>query len=145
MKHLTILSILIILTVNVYGQSAKKRYKSKLEPNSKLILCEANYTIEELKETGEVIYKMYYPSTKQITKIVTFKDLESKIKHGLFQENWDDGTVVNKGKYESNQKQGPWILNTYEHGEYKNDSKNWDLEKYPSRLYYITRRNLLRR
>lgn len=126
MKNIAIATIIILSTSTLYSQSCKKRYKNQLEPDSKLVVCEANYTIEKLKESGIIIYKMYYPSTKQITKLVTLKNLESNIKHGLYQENWDDGTVVNKGLYQNNQKQGAWILDTYEHGEFIDDKKTGD-------------------
>jgi len=132
-----ILLITLLTPAILVSQSCKKRYKNKLEPNSKLYSCEANYTIEILKNDGKVIYKMYFPPTKAITKIVTFKDLKSKIKEGLYQENWDDGTIVNCGNFKNNLKEGRWIENIYHSGNYKNDLKEgeWLIFSEDSILY----------
>ena len=79
---------------------------------------EANYTIEKLKN-GQCIIKRYFPETKTITQYITFKTDKFKKKHGLFKEYWDDGTLVNRGLFVDNLKEGFWILDTYEKGEFK--------------------------
>lgn len=136
MKTITLTSLFLALTSFAFGQSYKKMYQSQLEPQSELIACEANYTIEELAN-GTVIFKKYYPPNRQITKRITFKDLASKIKHGLYQEIWDDGTVVVQGRYEHNQKQGPWLMDAVDHGEYKDDQKEglWKSYRPDSTVY----------
>ena len=100
------------------GQSCKKKYKDKLEPSSKLIECGGNYTLEKTKN-GSFILKKYYPETEMITHLVTYKSKKLEVLDGLYQEKWDDGTIVQKGMYSDNKKVGEWIENETESGLYQ--------------------------
>lgn len=122
MRYLSTILFLLFCTVVLNAQYCKKKYKEKLEQDSKVIDCEGNYTIEKLKN-GSCILKKYYPETKMITQLTTFKNDDLTERHGLFQQFWDDGTLVNQGQFQHNLKEGIWILNTYESGEFKNDEK----------------------
>ena len=123
MKKLSFyLIIQLFLITNLQSQSCKRMYKEKLENNSKLISCEYNYTIEKMKN-GNCVFKRYYPENKMITQLITFEDESYKIKHGPFEERWDDGTTVVKGNYYNNLKEGEWIENENEVGYYEKDSK----------------------
>lgn len=122
MRILALFVSILFVSAGVHGQTCRKYYKEKLEPNSKIIRCKSNYTVEQIS-TGEFIYKRYYPSTKQLTHLVTYRDKKLHVKHGQYQHNWDDGTVVERGKYVNNKKEGLWLWNTFETGEFKNDKK----------------------
>lgn len=122
MKQIFLIFILAFSIGNVSGQYYKHWYKDKLEAGSKLLKWDQQFTMELLK-SGEYMVKVYYPPTKQITTLGTFLDKNLMIKNGLYQENWDDGTIVNRGIYKNNLREGLWILNTYESGEFKNDQK----------------------
>ena len=104
------------------SQSCKKKYKSKIEENSKLLSCGYNYSIEKTdRET--YIYKRYYPDTKAVTLFATAKDKKIKELHGLYKELWDDGTIVKQGFYVNNVKQGEWLENRNEKGKYKDGKR----------------------
>ena len=40
--------------------------------------------------------------------------------NGLFEERWDDGTLVRSGNFVNNIQEGKWLLNTNEFGIFKN-------------------------
>jgi len=121
MKYLITIFLALITNLN-YAQNCKKIYKEQLEPDSKIISCEYNATIEKLKD-GTCILKRYYPENNTITHRLTFKSDKFKIKHGLYEERWDNGKLVTSGMYSNNQKQGEWRNNTNEIGTYNDDLK----------------------
>lgn len=121
----------LIVTISGFSQSCKRKYKDKLEVNSKLKGCGENYTVEKL-EDGRYMFKFYYPENKMITKLVTLKEKRSKIKHGLCQERWDDGTLTTSGMFENDKKVGKWIENIYETGFYDRGLKQGEWEIYYS-------------
>lgn len=104
------------------GQYSKKTYQDQLEPDSELLGYGFNYTIERLPN-GKCIYKKYYAETKMIIQYVTSKTDQLKVKSGLYYEKYDDGTLVSKGMYMDNAKQGEWIENIFDTGYYDNDIK----------------------
>lgn len=112
-----------------FSQSCKRKYKDKLEANSRLKSCGENFTVEKL-EDGRYVVKTYYPENKTITHLVTYKSKRFQIRHGLFQNRWDDGTLTNSGIYENNEKEGKWIENTYETGFYERGLKQGEWEIY---------------
>lgn len=71
MKKCLLLLFLIAVNTTAWSQSFKKKYKDKLEPNSKLIDCGYNYTIEKVNDTL-YIYKKYLPILKRLTDLVSF-------------------------------------------------------------------------
>lgn len=129
MKQVLIIILLSIIASISYGQSCKKRYKNKLEPDAKLIKCGENYTFEKLPN-GNCILKRYYTENKVITHFLTAKNELFKEKHGLYQERWDDGTIVKTGMYANNEKQGEWRENVNEVGMYTNGLKEGSWKTY---------------
>ena len=122
MKRNLLLTLIIITSLNIHAQKCKRYYKNSLEPGSKLISCTYASTFEKTKE-GKYIFKRYYPDTKAITQFATSETKELKALHGLYKEFWDDGTLVNRGFYKNNVKQGEWIENETETGAYKDGLK----------------------
>lgn len=125
--------LLIIVAISIgfpcLGQSFKKRYKEKLESESKLISSAANYTLE-LLSNGNYIFKRYYPENKTITHLVSYKTDKFKVKHGLYQERYDDGTLVCSGMYSNNQKVGEWRENLNQRGYYVDNLKEGSWKIY---------------
>jgi hypothetical protein len=131
------LLFLFLFPVLVVAQPCKKMYRDKLETGSKLISCDIMYTLEKTKQ-GNYIYKQYYPDTKVVTQWITFEDKKMEIKEGPFIEYWDNGTILNKGMYADNQKEGEWIENTYEKGFYRNGQRDglWTIFRKDFTVYY---------
>jgi len=125
--------ILVIATFfiaySVESQPCKIKYKDKLESSSKLIDCGGNFTIEKLKN-GSCILKRYYPETRQLTHLATFKSKKLKELHGPYIEYWDDGTLVTQGMFSNHQKVGVWIENEKQSGYYENDLREGEWTIY---------------
>lgn len=116
---LVIFQIAICINPSI-SQNFDKYYKKQLEPNSKCINSGKNYTIEKTKDNS-YIYKVYYPETKQVTEILTSKDEDFKVVDGLYQKNYDDGTIVKQGYFSNGIKTGQWVENISNHGKYLNN------------------------
>lgn len=142
MRYLLTLVFSILITFS-YGQVCKKMYKKKLEHNTKLIDCAYNYTIEELKN-GNCIFKRYYPETKAITQFITLKTDKLQVRHGLYQQRWDDGTLVNSGMYINNKKEGEWLENEHQVGQYEQDLKEGVWKHYNADSMVIAEYNYLK-
>ncbi len=112
-----ILIFIIFSASSAYSQKCKKIYEDQLEPNSKLIKCGANFTIEKLPD-GHYCLKRYFVETKAMTHKVTFKNKEMKVLDGLFIHQWDDGTTVEKGMYKDGLKVGFWRDDEFQLGKY---------------------------
>lgn len=119
----------LLLTVPTYSQSCKRIYKDKLETSSKLIRCGGNFTLEKLK-TGYCILKRYYPETKQITHLATYKSDKFEELHGHYEERWDDGTIVNSGMYENNLRTGQWRESVNQIGFYNQGVRHGEWKTY---------------
>lgn len=103
--------------------ACKKMYEAELEPTSKYISCTGNSTVEKL-ENGSFLYKRYYTENKVITHYATYKSKQLEVLHRLYEERWDDGTLVSSGMYYENGKVGQWQENINERGSYKNGVKD---------------------
>lgn len=102
--------------------SAKKQYSDLLEPNSKLLAWDINYTLEQVSD-DQFILKKYYPENNQLTHFVTFDSPKYDVKNGLYFEHYDDGTLLTKGIFVNNTKEGKWIEGVNHTGIYKNGLK----------------------
>lgn len=108
------------LAVNCWSQlEFRRKYIDLLSPGATLIASGYNFTVEEVS-ADECIYKRYYPDNRQITHLITFKSRNLVEKNGSYEERYDDGTLLHKGTYVENLKEGKWIENVVEHGEYRN-------------------------
>lgn len=105
-----------------FSQNNKKRYKEKLEPNSKLISAGYNFTVEKTK-TDKFIFKKYFPETKQITHYMTFKSSKLEVWDGEYMEWYDNGDLILKGNFVNDKKNGKWKEFSSE-GKYEKGKKN---------------------
>ena len=125
-----LLLILFTATITSCTQNLyKKKYEIKLEKDSRLIQFGYNYTFEKLRDKS-FVYKRYYPENKMITHLYTYSDRNLTTLQGLCMEGYDDGTVVDKGNYVSNSKEGEWIENIYYHGSYKNNAREGEWKRF---------------
>jgi len=139
MKHFLFTFSFLLLSLPNFGQNYKKIYADILEPNSKIISCDASFSMEKLK-SGLIVTKIYYPETKVITKKATYKSKKLNVKHGEFVTRYDDGTIVSQGVYQNNKREGKWIIKINQVGEFKNDKKvgTWKTYDADSLLTYET-------
>lgn len=105
------------------AQPCEKTFKDNLEVGSTLISCSANYTLEKLKD-GTAVMKRYYTENKTITRLATYKSEQFKELHGLYEERWDDGTLVTSGMYSNNLKVGEWKERGNQKGVYKEGKRD---------------------
>ena len=75
------------------------------------------YPTEEVSPE-EYVFKRYYPENKQVTHLVTFSSKRLDMRHGPYEERYDDGTILHQGQYKLNLKEGTWIEREIEYGEY---------------------------
>ena len=131
MRFSYLLILFLFATVNPsYGQKLyKNKYKEKLEKGSRLIQSDYNFTFEKLRDKS-FVYKRYYPENKMITHLYTYSDRRLATLNGLCIEGYDDGTVVDKGNYVSNSKEGEWIENIFYHGSYKNNAREGEWKRF---------------
>lgn len=129
----TFLLLLLGLILQILpAQSADKRYDAdRLEPGS--IMIKANYqTSFEKTRDGAYILKICYPETRQITHFITFRNKKASIKHGHYQEWFDNGNLWKIGQYEDGIATGKWFDYSYrgswEVGTLKNGERTgkWD-------------------
>ncbi len=105
-----------------------------------MIECGGNYTFEKLKN-GSFIFKRYYPENEVITHLTTFKSDQLEVLEGLYQERWDDGTLIEKGMYSDNKKVGEWIENETESGFYQNGVRFGEWKVYDEDSLVVRVRN----
>lgn len=122
MKNILTLLVFLFISATQYAQSYKKQYADLMEPDSKIVSCEASFSIEKLK-SGLYVTKVIYPETKMVTLKTTYKSKKFKVKHGEFVNKYDDGTIVSKGNYQDNKRAGKWIDRVNQEGEYDNGKR----------------------
>ncbi len=112
----------ILLSFSSSAQGHKDLYSELMEPGSKLISSGYNYTLEKL-DKGKFVYKIYYIENRQITHFVTYTSKSRKVKNGPYFECYDDGTILHKGHFVNNIKDGEWIEGEVLSGRYVNGKK----------------------
>lgn len=134
-NHLLILFALTIISTPAHSQSCKKKYQPYLEPGARITECGGNYSLEKTT-TGEFILKRYYPKTGLMTHRITYKTARMKEMHGSYEWRWDDGSIVSRGIYIDGSKEGEWIENEVERGEYVSNQRNgtWEYLRPDSSL-----------
>lgn len=140
MQRLFFILICLLFLQSAWAQKHKKKFIDLLEPDSKLISSGYNFTIEKTDD-GLYILKRYYPENRMITHYVSSKSKSFEIKHGLFQHRCDDGTIVSKGMYLNDKKEGEWIEYTNQQGYYKNDKKEGKWKVYNNDTIVIEETN----
>ncbi len=120
LRNTVSISLLIALVGYCMGQSGiKGKYRDLLEPNSKLISSGINFTLERL-DSDRFLLKRYYPENRQITHRISLRSINPIEKHGPYEERYDDGTLLHQGAYIDDMKEGAWIENVREKGQYNN-------------------------
>lgn len=111
------LTLLLCVTASfLFAQkSVKNLYVAQLEPRSKLIEGTFQKTLEKTKK-GSYISKTYYPETKQITHFISYADKKLAIRHGRYQEWFDNGKTWKIGQYENGVITGKWTYYRYKEG-----------------------------
>ncbi len=117
MKTLFLTLLSLIFSVATTAQPCEYKFQDQLEAFSELLECGGNFTLEEL-DSGECILKRYYPETKQITFLASYKTKKRDEYHGLYEQKWDNGTTVVSGMYMNGIKVDEWRENVNEVGLY---------------------------
>ncbi len=147
-KKLLLFTISMVLFGNVAWSQRKllygKRYKDKLEANSKLLWAEAHQTLEKTADKKFVL-KTYYPETRQMTYRVEYTDRTLREKSGKYEVWFDNGGKWKEGVYKNNKKHGLWKNYKFKteqlsnYGEYINDLKDgeWNYLDSLGNIYYM--------
>lgn len=93
-----------------------------IDPAAELIEQGYHFVLEK-NESGKFVYKQFFPSTKQLTHLKTFRRKKLEVLDGPYIEWWDNGAIYYKGQYKKNKRVGEWIVNEtrgypYERGLY---------------------------
>jgi len=113
----------------------RNRYMTYLEPGEKIMSYGFHYIISSTKE-GKGIIRYFFPETRQLTKLITFKSNKDAIRDGLYKRWYDNGNRKEEGEYKNDQKEGHWRNYSYkddslvEEGDYINDKKNGVWKSY---------------
>ena len=83
------------------------KYNEFLEPNSVLLSEGYNYTIEKT-EQGSFVEKIYNPDLLVMNYYKTYSDKTLGTQNGLSKSWWDNGDLINEGRYENNLKTKEW-------------------------------------
>ncbi len=109
----------IVYSIHLQGQRKFiNKYSDLLEQGSTLVKSGYNFTFEKI-DGSTYLYKKYYPDTKTMTHYATFDTKKMSRFNGLYQEWYDDGTLIIKGNYVKHKKEGFWLEHGLQ-GEYKN-------------------------
>ncbi|MBK8843165.1 MAG: TonB family protein [Saprospiraceae bacterium] len=90
---------------------------------------ETYYTTFEKLSDSQLIRKIYFPETKQITHLITYNSIHQNEKHGPYKEWLDDGTLYVNGRYSHNVQSGLWLVDG-KTGYYLNGEKDGLWENY---------------
>jgi len=85
----------------------KGRYAEYLAADEKEVLSGYHYIISTNSD-GAAIARTFFPDTKQITSLTTYKDKELKIKHGIEKYWYDDGSRKSEGQFKDDKMDGEW-------------------------------------
>jgi TonB family protein len=116
------LSLCLLLSVSLSGQPCKKAFSRYLEPQSKLIDCEGNHSVEQLPD-GRFVQKRYLMESMLVTHYITYATDDLQVRDGMYIERWDDGTVFNQGIYLNNMREGKWLVDGRFHGTFSKGLK----------------------
>ncbi|MEM9837427.1 MAG: TonB family protein [Bacteroidota bacterium] len=121
-------TLLFSFSLTLSGQGDKKYYQDQLEADAKLVKYGYNFTVEALP-SGKHIRKQYFPDTKVMTHSISYTNKKLKVKDGPYAEWYDDGTLILRGNYVNNEKDGGWIERDWK-GSYAKGEKNGTWIRY---------------
>jgi hypothetical protein len=137
MKNIIFCILSLILVQVSFAQKKtpfRGKYEQFLEQGEKEE--ETQYhTMLSKKQDGSYVFRQFFPETNQITYYITYTK-NKKTRNGLYQEWYDDGTLVKKGNYVDDLKQDEWYEKGIGSGMYKDDKKEgeWQLKDKDGRL-----------
>lgn len=77
------------------------------------------HTLLSKKPDGNFIFRQFFPETRQITHKISLS-ADKKSKSGIYQEWFDDGTLILEGYYKDDMRVGQWNVKDKGIGMYKN-------------------------
>ncbi len=117
------IACLMSMSGMVHSQESNSKYIDFLNDGSELWRAGGNHTIEKTSN-GNFVFKRYHATKLVITEYSTFTSKKLRTKEGLHYRKYDDGTLVTKGYYQSNDKVGEWIEAVNQRGFYEKGKKN---------------------
>jgi antitoxin component YwqK of YwqJK toxin-antitoxin module len=120
MKKLIIclFSIIMIQGCHIPFPQFKGKYVQFLDKDEKEVSSEY-HTVLSKKPDGSFVFRQFFPETNQMTVKFSVSP-DKKYKVGLYQEWWDDGTLMAEGQFENGKETGEWYKHTSGRGNYVN-------------------------
>lgn len=139
----------LMCTLQMYqsglGQDFEGQYNDFLAEDEKEVFTTYHY-VESKKKDGSIVYRQFFPETRQLTHLRTFTSNKKK-KHGHFAMWYDDGSLKEEGQFVMNKKEGLWYQKGIGKGIYKDDKREglWE-DFYPngqikSKSFYVNGKN----
>lgn len=126
----------------MYTGSAPERsfagkYSDFLDEGEREVESQYHY-VHSINSRGEFITRVFFPETRQITSLTTYKNARRKKKHGIERKWYDNGARRSEGQYIDGEMTGEWAYYSYyydrlsELGEYQNGKKEGLWKSYDS-------------
>lgn len=109
MKNILVLIFAILLFDNCLAQK-KSRFKEKYAQfmdSGELEINTEYHTLLSQKPDGSFVFRQFFPETGQITHKISLS-ADKKTKNGIYQEWFDDGTLILQGYYKDDMRVGQW-------------------------------------
>jgi len=131
MKKLIICLVSIMMIqgchVKLFSQF-KGKYAEFLDKDEKEVSSEY-HTVLSKKPDGSFVFRQFFPETNQMTVKFSVSP-DKKYKVGLYQEWWDDGTLMVEGQFKNGKETGEWYKHTSGRGNYVNGKMEGEWKDY---------------
>jgi TonB family protein len=144
--------LLILIVFLCYGCLTSKRstlpysyshdrykdwYTEFLSPEEKVVNTWFHY-MTSLTGDGKYVVRTFFPETKQLTSLTTFKNASASLKDGISKMWFDNGARGTEGFYKNNKKEGEWRNYNHENwlssvGNYVNGKESGVWKSYDSK------------
>ena len=116
---LLLVGLIILQSCHVSKLSQfKGKYAEFMDAGEQEISTEY-HTLLSKKPDGSFIFRQFFPETRQITQKISLS-ADKKTKNGIYQEWFDDGTLILQGYYKDDMRVGQWNVKDKGIGMYKN-------------------------
>jgi TonB family protein len=116
---LSMVGLIILQSCHVSKLSQfKGKYAEFMDAGEQEISTEY-HTLLSKKPDGSFIFRQFFPETRQITQKISLS-ADKKTKNGIYQEWFDDGTLILQGYYKDDMRVGQWNVKDKGMGMYKN-------------------------